>query len=107
MNRRLHYFLLALILLYAAFVRLCLINLPFESTAEGVGSWYGIMARNYLRIPFHIHKLIPIQSTCPHDPQNVRFYSHHPPLMPLTIAVSYKFFGPGNWPTRLPPPPPT
>src|SRR5205809_632894 len=102
MSRRLHYLLLSLILLYATILRLYLINLPFESTAEGIGSWYGIMARNYLRVPLHIHKGIPIQSTCPHDPKNVRFYSLHPPLMPLTIAVSYKFFGQGNWQTRLP-----
>src|ERR1051325_10777955 len=100
--RRLHHVLLALILLYATIIRLYLINRPFETTAEGVGSWYGVMARNYLRLPLAIHKGVPVQSICPHDPANVRFYSHHPPLVPLTLALSYKAFGQGDWQSRLP-----
>src|SRR5437867_579509 len=101
-NRRLQYLLLCLILCYAAFIRICLINAPFHSTAEGVGSWYGIMARNYLRVPWREHWGVPVQSIghWPNTPP--RFYSHHPPLMPLTIALSYKLFGQGEWQTRLP-----
>src|SRR5215204_5869611 len=90
MQRRLHYSLLALILLYTATVRLYLLNIPFHSTAEGVGSWYGIMARNYLRIPWQEHHGIPVQSMGHWPSTPLRFYSHHPPLMPLTIALSYK-----------------
>jgi hypothetical protein len=102
-NRRLHYSLLVLILLYTATVRLYLLNVPFHSTAEGVGSWYGIMARNYLRIPWHEHLGVPVQSIGHWPSTPLRFYSHHPPLMPLTIALSYKIFGQGDWQTRLPP----
>ena len=101
-NRRLHYSLLAIILLYAATVRVYLLDVPFHSTAEGVGSWYGIMARNYLRIPWSEHHGVPVQSIGHWPNTPLRFYSHHPPLMPLTIALSYKFFGQGDWQTRLP-----
>src|SRR6266568_2281089 len=101
-NRRLHTVLLSLILLYTAAVRLSLLNLPFHSTAEGVGSWYGIMARNYLRIPWREHWGVPVQSMGHWPNTPLRFYSHHPPLMPLTIAFSYKIFGEGDWQTRLP-----
>jgi len=101
-NRRLHYSLLTLILFYTAIVRICIINVPFHSTAEGVGSWYGIMARNYLRIPWSEHKGVPVQSIGHWPNTPLRFYSHHPPLMPLTIALGYKLFGLGDWQTRLP-----
>src|SRR5258706_10647100 len=102
MDRRLHYFLLALILLYTATVRIYLLNVPFHSTAEGVGSWYGIMARNYLRIPWSEHHGVPVQSIGQWPCTPLRFYSHHLPLMPLTIALSYKLFGQCDWQTRLP-----
>lgn len=102
LNRRLEYLLLALILFYAAFIRVCLINAPFHSTAEGVGSWYGIMARNYLRIDWSEHKGVAVQSIGHWPGTPLRFYSHHPPLMPLSIALSYKVFGEGDWQTRLP-----
>ncbi|HEV8291265.1 MAG TPA: glycosyltransferase family 39 protein, partial [Tepidisphaeraceae bacterium] len=102
MQRRLHYFLLTFILLYTAIVRIYLINIPFHTTAEGVGSWYGIMARNYLRIPWSEHHGVPVQSIGHWPKTPLRFYSHHPPLMPLSIALSYKLFGQGDWQTRLP-----
>jgi hypothetical protein len=102
MHRRLQYVLLGLILIYAALVRLYVINVPFHTTAEGIGSWYGIMARNYLRIPWSEHHGVPVQSVGHWPGTPLRFYSHHPPLMPLTIAVSYKIFGQGDWQTRLP-----
>lgn len=102
MHRRLHHVLLALILLYTATVRIYLLNVPFHSTAEGVGSWYGIMARNYLRIPWSEHHGVPVQSIGHWPSTPLRFYSHHPPLMPLTVALGYKLFGQGDWQTRLP-----
>ncbi|HEV8607859.1 MAG TPA: glycosyltransferase family 39 protein [Tepidisphaeraceae bacterium] len=101
-SRKLHYLLLSLILLYATILRLYLLNIPFHSTAEGVGSWYGIMARNYLHLPWQIHKGVPVQSIGHWPDTPVRFYSHHPPLMPLAIALSYKLLGQGDWQTRLP-----
>src|ERR1043165_4648771 len=101
-NRRLHYSFLALILIYAGAVRIYLLNVPFHSTAEGVGSWYGIMARNYLRIPWLEHHGVPVQSIGHWPGTPLRFSPHPPPLMPLTIALSYKLFGQGDWQTRLP-----
>ena len=99
---RFHSILLALIFVYAATVLICLMNVPFHSTAEGVGCWYGIMARNYLRIPWSEHGGVPVQSIGHWPGTPLRFYSHHPPLVPLSIAISYKFFGHGDWQTRLP-----
>ena len=41
--------LLALVLLYAAVFRLLALDRPFLPDAEGSGSMYGILARNYRR----------------------------------------------------------
>ncbi len=101
-NIRLHYVVLSLILLYALIVRAVLLDVPFHTTAEGIGSFYAIHARNYSRIPWSEHYGVPVQNSCYHESLPLRFYSHHPPLMPLTIAASYKLFGPGEWQTRLP-----
>ncbi len=98
-----HYALLALIVLYAVIVRGVLLDVPFHETPEGCGSFYGILARNYLRLPWSVTRGVPVQNTGYRAGVPVKFYSHHPPLAPLLIAGSYKLLGMGDWQTRLVP----
>jgi hypothetical protein len=92
---------LGLAVLLAVFVRLPVIDVPFHRTPEGVGSFYGILARNYLRLEWSEHVGVPVMSPGVAEDQPPAFYHHHPPLVPLLIAGSYGLFGEGEWQTRL------
>ena len=100
--RRIHWLILATIVLYALVIRVILINEPFSRNAEGTGSYYGQLARNYLRLPFSTTHGVPVQSVHPSPDEPLTFYPNHPPLVPLLIAGSYSIFGDGTWQTRLP-----
>jgi 4-amino-4-deoxy-L-arabinose transferase-like glycosyltransferase len=100
-GRQTRRFLLALILLFSAIVRLLTLNHPFQRDPEGCGSFYGLLARNYLRWPLSVTLGVPVQSLgvghgVPY------FYPNHPALLPMLIAVVYRLFGAGEWQTRLP-----
>jgi hypothetical protein len=69
----------ALILLYFLTVRLVLLDQPFTRSPEGVSSYYGLLARNYLRYPLAEHKLVPVQSIGIEGTGSPVYYSHHPP----------------------------
>src|SRR5262249_30674352 len=88
--------LLAIILLFAVAVRAPTIDRPFHRNVEGVGSFYGILARNYLRHGLRETWGVPIQSLGRNDFDAPRLYAHHPPLVPLFVAASYKIFGEGD-----------
>ena len=62
--------LVLLVVLFAAVFRLVALNRPFEYDDEGTGSFYGILARNYLRFGLQTHgvpvlaqNLIPCRSS--------------------------------------------
>lgn len=93
---------LALVLAYATGVRLAVMDAPFHRHAEGTGCFYGILARNYLRYSWRETWGMPVLSVGYVPGTAPTFYSHHPPLVPLSIAVSYVLFGQGDWQTRLP-----
>ncbi len=93
---------LVAVLVYAAAVRLALLDVPFHSTAEATGAFQAIEARNYVRLPWAVHHGIPVQSMGDDPAVPVTFYPNHPPLVPLTIALAYRTLGEGNWQTRLP-----
>jgi hypothetical protein len=93
--------LFAVILLFAVVVRLLTLNHPFQRDPEGCGSFYGLLARNYLLWPLSTTLGVPVQSLgighgAPY------FYPNHPGLLPMLIAVVYRIFGAGEWQTRLP-----
>jgi glycosyltransferase involved in cell wall biosynthesis/4-amino-4-deoxy-L-arabinose transferase-like glycosyltransferase len=101
-TRRTRRLALASILVYAAIVRVSLLDVPFHTTHEGTGAFQAILARNYVRLPWSVHKGIPALSMG-YDPATpVTLYYSHPPLVPLTIAAVYQAFGEGDWQTRLP-----
>ena len=100
-NRRTNQVLLALILLFAVVVRLLTLDHPFQRDPEGCGSFYGLLARNYLLWPLSTTLGVPVQSLgighgAPY------FYPNHPALLPMLIAVVYRLLGDGEWQTRLP-----
>ena len=106
-----HLLLLGSILSYAVVVRTLTLNRPFDRNAEGLGSYYGILARNYFRHSIADTWLVPVQSLAISDKANPTFYPNHPPLVPLFIAGSYWLFNgeagsddwvPPEWQTRLP-----
>ncbi len=94
--------LLAAILICAAGFRLAVIDRPFHFDAEGSGSFYGILARNYLRFDWAQTRGIPVLTVGDPSPAPIVFYPDHPPLTPLLIVPSYRLFGVGEWQTRLP-----
>jgi len=98
---------LAIILAYSLAVRIALIDRPFNRDPEGVSAYYGILARNYIRRPISQTHLVPVQNLGRTNP--IKFYSHHPPLVPILIAITYRTFGfradsldlPPDWQTRF------
>ncbi len=93
---------LAAILLAALLVRLPVIDQPFHRNPEGVGSYYAVMGRNYLRYGILATRGLPVQGVGQSHVDPLRVYPNHPPLIPLTVAGSYALFGVGEWQTRLP-----
>ncbi len=96
-------FYLLAILLYAAGFRLAALNRPFQYDSEATGgSFFGIMARNYLRFPLSETHGMPVVTVGRLPGSPLVFYADHPPLVPLLIAPVYGWFGVGEWQTRLP-----
>lgn len=101
---------LAAVVLFAAGVRLWTIRYPFQRNMEGLGSFYGILARNYFRHDLSDTLGVPVQSMGRAAVVKPVFYAHHPPLVPMFIAAAYLTFDhprqadyvPPEWLTRLP-----
>lgn len=101
-STRRHWMALLAIVLFAAGFRGLLLDRPFSHNPEGVGCFYGQLARNYLRYPIRQTKGLPVMTIGRVEGVRPTFYAHHPPLVPLLIAGSYALFGQGDWQTRLP-----
>jgi 4-amino-4-deoxy-L-arabinose transferase-like glycosyltransferase len=94
--------LVLLVVLYAAAFRLVTINRPFYYSDEATGSFYGVLARNYLRFELKDTRGIPVESVAKSPDGSLFFYPDHPPLVPWLIVPVYWLFGVGEWQTRLP-----
>jgi hypothetical protein len=98
------------VMLLAAATRVQTFNRPFERDPEGCGSFYGLLARNYLRWGVFEHYAVPIQSVGVRTDSTPTYYPNHPSLLPLLIAGTYALAGwdarggaiPFDWLTRLP-----
>jgi 4-amino-4-deoxy-L-arabinose transferase-like glycosyltransferase len=97
-----HRLLLAALLMYAAAFRLLVIDRPFQYDTEGHGSFFGVLARNYLRFGWSQTHGIPVLSAGQGPATPIVLYPDHPPLVPLLITPVYALFGVGEWQTRLP-----
>jgi len=94
--------LILLVLVYAASFRLLTVSRPFDYDDEGTGSFYGVLARNYLRFGLARTHGIPVLTVGQSPDGSVVYYPDHPPLVPLLIDPVYRLFGVGEWQTRLP-----
>jgi len=92
---------LLLILMFAGATRLATINRPFQRDAEGCGSFYGLLARNYWRYGFAKSLGVPVQSMGVHDERTL--YYNHPPLVPLLISGVLGLGGFSAYDTHFPP----
>lgn len=89
------------VLLIAAVPRLTEIRQDFGRNADGTGTLYSIAARNYLlrdNAPTLWMPVISVGDAA--SPPTV--YAHHPPSVPLLMAVSVAAFGDTVWAHRLP-----
>jgi 4-amino-4-deoxy-L-arabinose transferase-like glycosyltransferase len=66
------------------------------------GAFNSIIARNYLRYGWLKIKFAQILDVGPLDPDSIP-YTHHPPLMPILLSISFRLFGIHEWSARLVP----
>ena len=78
------------------------INKPLYGHHDWNGVFYGNIARNYLNLGLIKTKLGQVTSTRLLSGK-FSFYTHYPPLLPLSIAFSYWLFGISALTTRLVP----
>ncbi|OGM24886.1 hypothetical protein A3D00_05070 [Candidatus Woesebacteria bacterium RIFCSPHIGHO2_02_FULL_38_9] len=71
------------------------LNKPFWGIHDWNGARYGNIARNYVRYGYFTTKFSQIE--------NGGVYTHYPPMLPILISFSYKFFRVNEWATRLVP----
>jgi len=94
---------LAVLLAYTIAFRLVTLGRPFQYDDEATGgAFYGLLARNYLRIPWSDTHGIPVLTVGRLAGAPLVFYPDHPPLVPLLIVPLYRMFGAGEWQARLP-----
>ena len=89
-------------LVFSAAFRLITIDRPFVYDDEATGSFYGVLARNELRLGVGTTYGIPVETVGRRPDGGMTFYPDHPPLVPLLIMLTYAVFGVGEWQTRLP-----
>lgn len=76
---------------------------PFWGEHDWNGVRYGNIARNYLRYGLSDLKFAQVENSGSLENQSLIYYTHYPPLLPITISLSYKLFGVTEFATRLVP----
>lgn len=79
------------------------LNKPFYGEHDWNGARYGNIARNYLRYGFWETKFGQIDNSGFTSPENFKYFTHYPQLLPILISLSYKIFNISEWSTRLVP----
>ncbi len=104
-DRRRYVLLLGLIVCWGLLLRLPILTEPWDDDRLGgwSGPFYGIAARNYLRYGYLATRMAPVLNTGPASPDQFAFYTHHPPLVPLMVSLSFRLFGEHEWSARLVP----
>lgn len=77
------------------------INRPFTGHHDFTGAFYSQMARNYLRYGLITTKLGQVTNFGETTPEQFSYHTHHPPMIPLLVAMSYGIFGEREWAARL------
>lgn len=69
-------------------------NLPFVGPFGNNNSTYSIQAKNYIKIGLERTRLAPVNKI---EGEKFQYYLHHPPLLQLLTALSFKMFGQNLW----------
>lgn len=91
-----------IIIIISGFILFQNIKKPLIGHHDWNNVFYGHMARNYLHLGLFKTKLGQT-STTELTPSKLSFYTHYPPLLPLSLALSYKILGVSEFSTRLVP----
>ena len=97
-----HYFLI-LVLIFASIVLSINLNKPFFGHHDWNGAWYSSFARNFINYGFIETKFGSVMNTGITEPKNFKYFTHYPPMLPILIAISFKFFGIHEWSARIVP----
>lgn len=69
-------------------------NLPFVGPFGNNNSTYSVQAKNYINIGLERTKLAPVNKV---EGGKLQYYLHHPPLLQLLTALSFRLFGQNQW----------
>ncbi len=84
---------LIIILIATALILTFYLDKPFIGHHDFNAVFYGKMAQNYLRFGFLKTKFGQATSVLIGKPEKFTFHTHHPPLLPILMAVSFKLLG--------------
>ena len=76
------------------------LNRPFTGHHDFVGAFNSQMARNYLRYGLATTKLGQVTNFGEAKPEEFAYHTHHPPGVPLMLALVYAIFGEQEWAAR-------
>lgn len=79
------------------------INKPFIGHHDWNGVFYNNIARNYLRYGYLATKLGQVTDIGVKSTPEFHYYTHYPPLFPLTLSLVFRFFGSWEIISRLVP----
>ncbi len=89
--------------LTAAIILSLFINSPFKgSDNDGAGGcFWGTIARNYIRYGWVATKFGMVENGGFLEPSEFRYYTHHPPLIPMILSLGLKITGVHEWSIRM------
>lgn len=76
---------------------------PWTGSYDANGALFSTVGRNYLRYGLVATRGGQVVNGGQLAPERFRFYSHHPPGLPLALAASFAAFGSSEWSARLVP----
>ena len=83
---------LLLILIISGLILSINLNKPFIGHHDFNSVFYGNMAKNYLRFGFLKTKLGQVTSILQENPLKFGYHTHHPPLLPILMGISFLSF---------------
>lgn len=94
---------LAAVLALAAVILCHGLTEPFIGHHDWTSASMSAAARNHLRYGYTATRLAIIENNDFVPPEWFRYYTNHPPLIPLFVSVSFSLFGEHEWAARLVP----
>lgn len=92
---------ISLILIFGAFLLSININKPYIGHHDFNSAFFSQIARNLTRVNIASSKLGQVLGSGPLDPKHLSYYIDNVPLHPWLIALSFRFFGQGEFQARI------